>query len=77
MCRTDGRTDGRTDRRTDGIAVANTALAMRALKRTGRDSEEDIALAPMCPRGKTNCSHLANTIEPSVCGGDGAYVKLF
>jgi len=24
--------DGRTDRRTDGIAVANTALAMRALR---------------------------------------------
>jgi len=37
---TDGRTDGQTDRqtdrltdrRTDGIAVANTALAMRALR---------------------------------------------
>jgi len=26
-------TDGRTDGRTDGIAVANTALAMRALRR--------------------------------------------
>jgi len=26
------RTDGQTDRRTDGIAVANTALAMRALR---------------------------------------------
>ena len=25
-------TDGQTDRRTDGIAVANTALAMRALR---------------------------------------------
>jgi len=25
-------TDGRTDRRTDGIATANTALAMRALR---------------------------------------------
>jgi len=24
--------DGQTDRRTDGIAVANTALAMRALR---------------------------------------------
>jgi len=24
--------DGRTDRQTDGIAVANTALAMRALR---------------------------------------------
>jgi len=29
---TDGQTDGRTDRQTDGIAVANTALAMRALR---------------------------------------------
>ena len=28
----DRRTDGQTDRRTDGIAVANTALAMRALR---------------------------------------------
>ena len=26
-------TDGQTDRQTDGIAVANTALAMRALQR--------------------------------------------
>jgi len=25
-------TDGQTDRRTDGIAVANTVLAMRALR---------------------------------------------
>ena len=30
---TDGRTDGRTDEQTDGIAVASTALAMRALRR--------------------------------------------
>ena len=29
----DGRTDGRTDRQTDGIAVASTALAMRAVRR--------------------------------------------
>jgi len=28
---TDRQTDGRTDRQTDGIAIANTALAMRAL----------------------------------------------
>jgi len=28
---TDGQMDGHTDRRTDGIAVASTALAMRAL----------------------------------------------
>ena len=30
---TDGRTDGQTDGQTDGIAVASTALAMRALRR--------------------------------------------
>ena len=30
---TDGRTDGQTDRQTVGIAVASTALAMRALRR--------------------------------------------
>ena len=30
---TDGQTDERTDGQTDGIAVASTALAMRALRR--------------------------------------------
>ena len=30
---TDRRTDGRTDGQTDGIAIASTALAMRALRR--------------------------------------------
>ena len=30
---TDRQTDGRTDKQTDGIAVANTALAMPALRR--------------------------------------------
>jgi len=30
--RTDGRTDRQTDGRKDGIAIANTALAMRALR---------------------------------------------
>ena len=35
---TDGRTDGRTDRQTDGIAVANIALAMRALRRAVKRS---------------------------------------
>jgi len=29
---TGGQTDGQTDGRTDGIAVANTSLAMRALR---------------------------------------------
>ena len=31
-------TDGQTDRRTDGIAVASTALAMRALRRAVKRS---------------------------------------
>jgi len=31
--RTDSHTDGQTDRQTDGIAIASTALAMRALRR--------------------------------------------
>jgi len=33
---TDGQTDGRMDRQTDGIAVACTALAMRALRHTAK-----------------------------------------
>jgi len=32
-------TDGRTDRQTDGIAVARTALAMRALRRVVKTSQ--------------------------------------
>jgi len=27
-------------------------------------------------RGRTHCRHVANTIEPSVNGGDAPYVKL-
>ena len=34
----DRRTDRRTDGRTDGIAVASTALAMRALRRAVKTS---------------------------------------
>jgi len=33
-------TDGRTDGQTDGIAVASTALAMRALRRTVKIEKE-------------------------------------
>jgi len=32
-------TDGRTDRQTDGIAIASTALAMRALRRAVKTGE--------------------------------------
>ena len=34
-------TDGRTDERTDGIAVANTALAMRALRRAVKKKKKE------------------------------------
>jgi len=27
-------------------------------------------VAPMCPDERTHCRHLANTIEPSIYGGD-------
>ena len=35
---TDGRTDRQTDGQTDGIAIASTALAMRALRRAVKTS---------------------------------------
>jgi len=34
-------------------------------------------VAPMCPHGRAHWRHPANTTEPSVCGGDAVYVKLF
>ena len=37
---TDGQTDRRTDRQTDGIAIASTALAIRALRRAVKTSEK-------------------------------------
>jgi len=33
-------------------------------------------VAPMCPHWRSHCRHLANTIEPSVYGGDAPFVKL-
>jgi len=33
-------------------------------------------VVPMWPLGRTHCCHLANTIVPSVYGGDVPYVKL-
>jgi len=33
-------------------------------------------VAPTCPHGRTYCSHLANTIESSIYGGDPPYAKL-
>jgi len=29
-------------------------------------------VAPMCPHGRAHWRHLANTTEPSICGGDAA-----
>jgi len=32
--------------------------------------------APTCPHGRPNWRHLANTIEPSVCGGDTVLCQI-
>ena len=39
--------DGQTDGRTDGIAIANTALAIRALRRALKSNKS--MLARICP----------------------------
>ena len=45
--------DGRTDRRTDGIAVANTALAIPALRRAVKTGlEKNVACLVDWPRSK-------------------------
>jgi len=33
-------------------------------------------VAPMCPHVKADWRHLANTIEPSVCGGDAVLCQI-
>jgi len=33
-------------------------------------------VAPMCRHGRAHWRHLANTIEPSVCGGDAALCQI-
>jgi len=33
-------------------------------------------VVPMCPHGRAHWRHLANTIEPSVCGGDAVLRQL-
>jgi len=33
-------------------------------------------VAPMCPRVTAHWRHLANTTEPSVCGGDAALCQI-
>jgi len=33
-------------------------------------------VAPMCPHWRADLRHLANTIEPSVCGGDAVLRQI-
>jgi len=33
-------------------------------------------VAPMCSHGRAHCHDLANTVEPSVCGGDVALCQI-
>jgi len=33
-------------------------------------------VAPMCPHGRALWRHTANTIQPSVCGGDAALCQI-
>jgi len=33
-------------------------------------------VAPICPHWMTYCSHLVNTIEPSICGGDAVFCRI-
>jgi len=33
-------------------------------------------VAPICPHGRTHWRHLANTTEPSVCGGDAVLCQI-
>jgi len=53
-----------------------TALLWTSVGRRMHKFNRIRQVAPMCPRGRTQCRHLANTIEPSVYGGGSAHVKL-
>jgi len=33
-------------------------------------------VAPMCPHGRAHWRHLANAIEPFVCGGDAVLCQI-
>jgi len=33
-------------------------------------------MCPMCPDGRARWRHLANTIEPSICGGDAVLYQI-
>jgi len=68
-----------TDRQTDGIAIASTALAMRALRRAVTSGQSNLTLghivaadgrfscirqvSPICPHMRAHWRHLANMIE--------------
>jgi len=61
------------------VSCAKTAEPFALLSRVGRKMHKFNRIrqaAPICRHGRTHCRHLANTIEPSVYGGDPPYVKL-
>jgi len=33
-------------------------------------------MTPMCPQGRVHWRHVANTTEPSVCGGDAVLSQI-
>ena len=69
----------------DDIAVSSAKIAKpidllsRLWTRVGRRKHKFHRIrkvAPMCSHGMAHLRHLANTIEPSVCGGDAALCKI-
>jgi len=65
------------------VSPAKTAESIEMLfglwARIGRNKHKFNRIrqvVPMYHHGSAHWRHLANTIEPSVCGGNAAYVKL-
>ena len=58
---TDGQTDRQTDGRTDGIAVANTALAMRATEHCARSKKTCVTGCVVCWL-QTACDNLLTAV---------------
>jgi len=52
---TDGQTDRWTDRQTDGIAVANTALSMRALRALKKINYQKTVIGISTVNNLTSC----------------------
>jgi len=51
-------------------------FALWILWAEGSTSSIVFAVAPMSPHGRAHWRHLANTTEPSVCGGDAALCQI-